>query len=135
MLRLSKKADYALMAMKHLALRGDRGSSSAREIAEQYDIPIELMAKVLQRLVQRGLLASHQGTRGGYQLSRLPRQITVTDVIQAIDGPVTVTACSTDDSQCVIGSQNGWNCIHPETAASTVRIATGTSIVHGPSLP
>jgi len=57
MLRLSKKADYALMAMKHLALRGDQGSSSAREIAEQYDIPIELMAKVLQRLVRRGLLA------------------------------------------------------------------------------
>jgi Rrf2 family protein len=100
MLRLSKKADYALMAMKHLALRGDCGSSSAREIAEQYDIPIELMAKVLQRLVQRGLLASHQGTRGGYQLSRLARQITVADVIQAIEGPVTVTACSTDDSQC-----------------------------------
>jgi Rrf2 family protein len=100
MLRLSKKADYALIAMKHLALRGERGSSSAREIAEQYDIPIELMAKVLQRLVQRGLLASHQGTRGGYQLSRLPLQITVADVIQAIDGPVTVTACSTDDSHC-----------------------------------
>ena len=54
MLRLSKKADYALMAMKHLALRGDRGSSSAREIAALYDIPIELMAKVLQRLVRRG---------------------------------------------------------------------------------
>jgi Rrf2 family protein len=100
MLRLSKKADYALIAMKHLALHGDRGSSSAREIAEQYDIPIELMAKVLQRLVQRGLLASHQGTRGGYQLSRPPRQISVADVIQAIDGPVTVTACSTDDSNC-----------------------------------
>ena len=72
MLRLSKKADYALMAMKHLALSADRGSSSAREIAEQYDIPIELMAKVLQRLVQRGLLLSHQGTRGGYQLARQP---------------------------------------------------------------
>ena len=100
MLRLSKKADYALMAVKHLAQRDDLGSSSAREIAEQYDIPIELMAKVLQRLVQRGLLASHQGTRGGYQLSRSPRQMTVADVIQAIDGPVTVTACSTDDSQC-----------------------------------
>src|SRR5215212_1265935 len=100
MLRLSKKADYALIAMKHLAVRGDCGSSSAREIAEQYDIPIELMAKVLQRLVQRGLLASHQGTRGGYQLSRLAWQITVADVIQAIEGPVTVTACSTDDNHC-----------------------------------
>jgi len=86
--------------MKHLALRGDRGSSSAREIAEAYDIPIELMAKVLQRLVQRGLLASHQGTRGGYHLARLPGQMSVADVIQAIDGPVTVTACSTDDGRC-----------------------------------
>src|SRR3954468_3442491 len=99
MLRLSKKADYALIAMKHLALRGDRGSSSAREIAALYDIPIELMAKVLQRLVRRGLLASHQGTRGGYQLARNPTQISVADVIQAIDGPVTVTACSTDEGQ------------------------------------
>jgi len=103
MLRLSKKADYALIAMKHLALKGDQrsqGSSSAREIAELYDIPIELMAKVLQRLVRRGLLASHQGTRGGYQLARMPSLISVADVIQAIDGPVTVTACSTDDGQC-----------------------------------
>jgi Rrf2 family protein len=97
MLRLSKKADYALIAMKHLALRGDRGSSSAREIAEQYDIPIELLAKVLQRLVRRGLLASQQGTRGGYQLARRPIQISVADVIQAIDGPVTVTACSSSE--------------------------------------
>jgi Rrf2 family protein len=97
MLRLSKKADYALMAMKHLALRGDRGSSSAREIAEQYGIPIELMAKVLQRLVRGGLLASQQGTRGGYQLARGPLKISVADVIEAIDGPVTVTACSTDE--------------------------------------
>jgi Rrf2 family protein len=100
MLRLSKKADYGLIAMKHLALRGDTASSSAREIAELYHIPIELMAKVLQRLVQRGLLASHQGTRGGYQLARLPAKITVADVIQAIEGPVAVTACSTEDSQC-----------------------------------
>jgi Rrf2 family protein len=56
--------------------------------------------RVLQRLVQRGLLASQQGTRGGYQLARTPAQITVADVIQAIDGPVTVTACSTDEGQC-----------------------------------
>ena len=103
MLRLSKKADYALMAMKHLAQKCDRGqvgSSSTREIAELYDIPIELMAKVLQRLVRRGLLASHQGTRGGYELARRPTDISVADVIQAIDGPVTVTACSPDDAQC-----------------------------------
>ena len=100
MLRLSKKADYALMAMKHLAIKSDAASISAREIAEQYDIPVELMAKVLQRLVQRGLLTSHQGTRGGYRLSKPTTAISVADVIQAIDGPLTVTACSTEDEQC-----------------------------------
>jgi len=102
MLRLSKKADYALMAMKHLAIKSDSGlsSTSAREIAEQYDIPIELMAKVLQRLARSGLLTSHQGTRGGYTLSRPTASISVADIIQAIDGPLTVTACSTEDEQC-----------------------------------
>jgi Rrf2 family protein len=100
MLRLSKKADYALIAMKHLALKSGRASTSAREIAEQYDIPIELMAKVLQRLVRTGLLVSTQGTRGGYLLGRPSSAISVADVIQAIDGPFTVTACSTEKNDC-----------------------------------
>ena len=100
MLRLSKKSDYALMAMKHLATRTDLASASAREIAEQYDIPVELMAKVLQRLARRGLLTSHQGTRGGYRLARAPSAISVADIIQAIDGPLTVTACSTEAENC-----------------------------------
>lgn len=100
MLRLSKKADYALMAMRHLALRADSGASSAREIAKQYNIPIELLAKILQRLARRDLLASLQGTRGGYHLARPANLISVAEVIEAIDGPVTVTACSTTDERC-----------------------------------
>ncbi len=100
MLRLSKKADYALIAMKHLAIRPDAASASAREIAEQYNIPIELMAKVLQRLARRGLVTSHQGTRGGYRLARAAAIISVADIIQAIDGPLTVTACSTEAENC-----------------------------------
>jgi len=100
MLRLSKKADYALMAMKHLAQKGGAPSTSAREIAEQYDIPIELMAKVLQRLVRRGLLISTQATQGGYMLSRSSESISVADVVEAIDGPFTVTACSSEKHDC-----------------------------------
>ena len=100
MLRLSKKADYALMAMKHLARKSTTSSTSAREIAEQYDIPIELMAKVLQRLVRIGLLASTQGTRGGYTLVRPAGTISIVDVIEAIDGPLTMTACSTEKNDC-----------------------------------
>ena len=100
MLRLSKKADYALMAMKHLALHADGASASARGIAEAYDIPVELMAKVLQRLARSGLVQSLQGTRGGYRLARQTAQISVADIIQAIDGPLTVTACSTEAENC-----------------------------------
>jgi Rrf2 family protein len=100
MLRLSKKADYALMALKHLATHTDVMSVSAREIAEAYDIPVELMAKVLQRLARRGLLSSLQGTRGGYRLAKAPSAISVADIIQAIDGPLTVTACSTESENC-----------------------------------
>ena len=101
MLRLSKKSDYALMSMKHLAARADGGaSSSAREISEAYDIPLELLAKVLQRLVRSRLLISVQGTRGGYRLARHASMISVAEVIQAVDGPVTVTACSTESHNC-----------------------------------
>jgi Rrf2 family protein len=100
MLRLSKKADYALIAMKHLATREGGASASAREIAEGYNIPVELMAKVLQRLARRGLLVSQQGTRGGYHLAKAAEAISVADVIQAIDGPLTVTACSNQNDQC-----------------------------------
>src|SRR6185295_2459342 len=99
MLRLSKKADYALLAMGHLAAHADR-NASARELAESYDIPAELLAKVLQKLVRARLLASHQGIRGGYGLGRPADRISVADVIQAIDGPLTVTACSDADHSC-----------------------------------
>jgi Rrf2 family protein len=100
MLRLSKKADYALLAIRHLAANSDRGAVSAREVAEAYDIPPELLAKVLQKLVRARLLASHQGIRGGYALARPAAVMSVADVIQAVDGPLTVTACSDLDHSC-----------------------------------
>ena len=100
MLRLSKKADYALIALKDLAAADIGASSSAREIAERYNVPVELMAKVLQKLAKVGLVASHHGTRGGYQLARPAMQISVAEVVQAIDGPVFITACSDVDETC-----------------------------------
>ena len=100
MLRLSKKAEYALMALKDLASRPEAEAASARDIAERYAIPVELMAKVLQRLARRRLLVSHHGTRGGYLLARPASQVSVADVIEAIDGPVTVTVCTRADDEC-----------------------------------
>ena len=100
MLRLSKKTDYALMAMKHLASNPRHRAASARQIAETYDIPVELMGKVLTRLVGSGLLTSHQGIHGGYELAQPPAATSVATVIEAIDGPLTMTACTPGDHRC-----------------------------------
>ena len=100
MLRLSKKADYALIAMRHLGAQPTAEAVSTRELAETYAIPSELLAKVLQKLMRAKLLESQHGTRGGYVLARPARGISVADVIQAIDGPLTVTACSDTDHSC-----------------------------------
>jgi Rrf2 family protein len=100
MLRLSKKADYGLMAMKHLAERASAGACSAKEVADAYSIPAELMAKILQRLVKAGLLQSHHGTYGGYKLAREASQISAFEVIRAIDGPLFITSCITVRGEC-----------------------------------
>jgi len=98
--RLSKKADYALMAMKHLATDAPHGTASAREIAERYNIPLELLAKVLQQLTRCGFLVSHMGIHGGYHLARSTTTISVADIIEAIDGPLAITACGPADERC-----------------------------------
>ena len=101
MLRLSKKVDYGLMALMHLARHGDASSWSAREIAETYDIPGGLLAKVLQRLAQDGFVASQHGKKGGYTLARPASQISVAEIVQAIDGTLSLTECSSDDGNCL----------------------------------
>jgi Rrf2 family protein len=100
MLRLTKKADYGLMAMKHLAEHADRGSCSAKDIAEAYGIPQEALAKILQRLARAGLLQSQHGINGGYMLTRDPRAISAYEVIRAIDGPLFITSCITVRGEC-----------------------------------
>ena len=96
MFRLSKRTDYGLIALKHLTLHTQQ-AHSAPEIARTYNIPSELLAKVLQRLVRRGLLQSHSGPTGGYTLARMPESISVIEVIEALEGPITMTPCEVDD--------------------------------------
>ena len=98
MLKLTKKADYGLIAVKHLAEKGPNGSSSAKEIAEAYRIPAEALAKILQKLAKAKLLVSHHGTNGGYALARDARRISALEVIRAIDGPLFITSCLPHDT-------------------------------------
>ncbi len=100
MLKLSKKADYGLIALRHLATCDCHESCSAADIAKEYGISAALMAKILQRLAKQGLVAARHGATGGYRLARDPSVITALDVIHAVDGPQRVTSCVTSHGEC-----------------------------------
>jgi Rrf2 family protein len=103
MLRLTKKADYGLMALKYLAEQSTAhaaAAQSAKDIALAYHIPPPLLAKILQTLTRAGLLVSHAGTNGGYALARPASQISAFEVIRAIDGPLFITSCITIHGPC-----------------------------------
>ena len=97
MLKLTKKADYGLIALRHLAIARPARSASAKEIADAYGIPLPLLAKVLQKLARQGLLTAVYGTNGGYKLARDPRSISALEVIRALDGPIILTSCFTHE--------------------------------------
>jgi Rrf2 family protein len=100
MLKLTKKADYGLIALRHLALNRPSGSASAKEIADTYGIPLPILSKVLQKLARAGLLTAVYGTNGGYKLARDPENITALEAIRTIDGPVILTSCFSKTGDC-----------------------------------
>jgi Rrf2 family protein len=100
MLKLTKKADYGLMALKYLAEHPETPALSAKDVADAYGIPAQLLAKILQLLTKHGLLRSHAGMNGGYALARDARQISAYEVILAIDGPFFITSCTKGSKSC-----------------------------------
>ena len=100
MLKLSRKADYALIAVRHLATHRGVESQSASDIAEACGISAPLLAKVLQRLAKHGLVTARHGSSGGYQLARNPKDISAFEVVSAVDGPLMITSCETNHGDC-----------------------------------
>ncbi len=89
----TKKTDYALLALSYLAGTADDRLVGPREIASHYDIPGELLAKVMQTLARAALVASVPGPAGGYRLSRPAPQISIGEVLEAVDGPLAIAQC------------------------------------------
>jgi Rrf2 family transcriptional regulator, nitric oxide-sensitive transcriptional repressor len=85
MLQLSKKVEYALIALRHMAMNQRGQVFTAKEIAAKYDISYELLAKLLQKLVKAGVVVSMQGMHGGYSLAKRPDQIQISYIINAIE--------------------------------------------------
>ncbi|MBI3807458.1 MAG: Rrf2 family transcriptional regulator [Nitrospirae bacterium] len=108
MLKLSKKADYGLMALQYIASvqYGDVAQAriiNTKEIAEEHHIPVELLAKVLQALAKHGIVESQNGPKGGYLLARNAGTITIAQVLEAIEGPLGIADCyhDKDESACL----------------------------------
>lgn len=101
MLGLTKKTDYALLALSYLA-RGESGQVvRTKTIAEQFDIPSELLAKILQKLARSGMLTSTPGPTGGYVLARSADEITIGGVVRAVEGSPALTQClKSVDNEC-----------------------------------
>jgi Rrf2 family protein len=100
MLRFTKRADYGLMAIHFIASHGEDGAVSAKRIAEEFKIPQERLAKILQRLSKKRLITSHNGPKGGYVLTRAADEVTVGEVVRALEGPVRIVSCMTVNDDC-----------------------------------
>lgn len=100
MLKLSKKVEYSLISLMHMDAMADSSLATAKQISETYQIPSELLGKILQSLARANLLKSVQGSKGGYRLMRRPEEVTLGEVVKAVEGPLRLTACEADPSQC-----------------------------------
>jgi FeS assembly SUF system regulator len=96
MVRLGKLTDYGLVLMTCIARDHGAPLRTARDLALESRLPLSTVSKLLKGLLQSGLLTSHRGTKGGYVLARDPHEISVLEVIAAIEGPMAFTECSTD---------------------------------------
>jgi FeS assembly SUF system regulator len=93
MLRVTKLADYGIVMLTHIATHSGV-THNARDISKEVRLPLPVASKVLKMLVREGVLVSQRGTKGGYGLARPPREITVAQIIRALEGPIAVTECT-----------------------------------------
>lgn len=99
MLRMSKLADYGIVLMTYLASKTYQ-QHSAHTLSDAVQVPLPTVRKVLKSLSQSGLLQSERGAHGGYNLRRSPALISIAEVIAAIEGPLALTECVSDESHC-----------------------------------
>ncbi|HKS65936.1 MAG TPA: SUF system Fe-S cluster assembly regulator [Candidatus Acidoferrales bacterium] len=96
MVRLSRLTDYGMVLMSCFARSPAGSQRTARDLAAESRLPLPTVSKVLKELLQSGLLVSRRGIQGGYTLARTPKEISLVDIISALEGPVALTVCSTD---------------------------------------
>lgn len=99
MIRITKQTDYGIVLLTHLAGTPER-QVNAPELAGETRLPLPMVSKILKLLVREGILASHRGVKGGYSLARPAEEISMSEVISALEGPIAITECIDDNSGC-----------------------------------
>jgi Rrf2 family protein len=105
MLRFTKQVDYGLMAMQYVAEHQGDAPVGVKRIADEFGIPAELLAKVLQHLAKGGLVVAQSGPRGGYRLTLPPSVVTVGQVIRVLEGPLAIVSCMANHGDCAQASR------------------------------
>lgn len=114
MIRITRQTDYGIVLLTHLAAHADR-RYNAPELAAEAHLPVPMVAKILKLLAREGILESHRGVKGGYSLARLPEEITMAEIITALEGPIALTECVEESGLCahepICPSRSNWHVI------------------------
>lgn len=102
MIRLGKLTDYGVVLMTYMARDTSAPLRTARDLSVESKLPMPTVSKVLKKLLESGLLTSHRGIKGGYSLAKKADQISVADIIAAIEGPIALTECSEHVNVCEV---------------------------------
>jgi Rrf2 family protein len=121
-MQITRQADYALRAILYLARHEltNHEPATTREIAEEKLIPPSFLAKIISQLQISGLIHTSRGAKGGVSLARKPEEISLLDVVEAIDGPISLNQCTKDPSNCLFGDSCPLHEIWCETQAEMV---------------
>jgi len=120
-MQITRQADYALRAMLYLARLEPQKRESTSKIAEFQHIPSSFLAKIISQLSIAGLIHTSRGAGGGVSLARKPEEISLLDVVEAIDGPISLNECTRDPSICLFGDSCPIHEVWCETQMEMVR--------------
>lgn len=122
MIRLTKAGEYGLRAVRYMVENADKGRVSIGDISENKNIPEPFLRKLFKPLVQQEIIISTRGVSGGVKLARKPEEITVLEVVEALEGPLALNECLLDDAACEFLAECGMHDVWEEAQAAMAKV-------------
>lgn len=129
-MQITRQADYAVRAVLYLARLGPEQRAATSQIAQEQQIPPSFLAKIVSQLSVAGLLQTSRGARGGVSLARSPEQISLLEVVEAIDGPILLNECVSGNGACSFGDDCPIGPIWCEAQSELVERLKATSFAY-----